>query len=519
MNGSAGSTNVSVAWRRFVFALLVSAACGVRAGVFPGLDARDLTPLRPGAAWTLPEFVVPLVTADGKALPVVCADERRARLAAGYLVSVLVEMTGVEVELYLLPEGATNEFAKCVYVPRPGEDESFSVEAGLCGVRFSGRADFAVYDFCERVLGVRHYWDGPGGRSVPKSREVVIPFLGYSDSPVFSFREFYGHGDTPWLRVAKGGGTFDRAARCHTTDDGFCYGSPEGLSEYCRRVDADIEGGERFCRVVDRRRKTVSVSPWDVAYDCRCRWCRTLKGHLSGPHGEATPIIWERFLPGLVSHLSETHPDYRVNVLAYWNYVRAPKPSVDIGADVQAEVCSMSGLAAFKDETTRSVEEGMILDWERVTGRKVANWHYSCWPAEYTPAPYVYGHTIAGHYRRMRGHVVGSFICGGKDDFPRFSLSLYVWMRCLWNPDVDVDAIYDEFCLRQFGRAAKPMREIVSIQEEDWDPRTLNFPRKSVERLARLMTESARLVRGTSAAPAFVYYNRGFSGIFARPSD
>lgn len=480
------------------------------------LDARDLTPLKPDAAWTLRDCAVPLVTAEGAALPIVHADERRATAAAEYLVSVLTEMTGVEVERYLLPDGATNAFAKSVFIPRPESGDAFGVEAGLSGVRFSGRSDFAVYDFCERVLGVRHYWDGPGGRSVPKRREVVLPFLGYSDSPVFSFREFYGRGDTPWGRVAKGGGTFDRAARCHSTDDGFCYGSPEGLAEYCRRVDADIAGGEKFGRVVDRRRKTVSVSPWDVAYDCRCRWCRTLKGHLRERHGEATPIVWERFLPGLVKHLAARHPDYRVSVLAYWNYVDAPRVPVDIGTNVQAEVCSMSGLAAFKDEGIRACEEGMIRDWVRVTGRKIANWHYSCWPAEYTPAPYVYGHTIADHYRRTRELSVGSFICGGKDDFPRFALSLYVWMRCLWNPDIDVDAVYDEFCVRQFGPAAKPMREMIRIQEEDWNPRTLMFPQSSLIRLSELMTEAAELVRGTSAASAFLYYNRGFSGVFER---
>lgn len=483
---------------------------------FTGLDAADLTPLAPGAVATVPDTEVVLADGEGGALPVVYEDGKRTELAAMFLVSLLREMTDAEVECYRLPDGATNQFRRCVYIPLPDEGEAFQVRADADGVRFSGRTDFAVYDFCERVLGLRYYWEGPGGTSVLKAARIAVPRFVYSDAPVFSFREYYGHPVREWMRVAKLGSTFDRAARCHSTDPGFCYGSPEGLAEYCRRVDEDIAGGERFFRVVDHARKTVSVSPWDVAYDCRCVWCRTLKGHRVASPGEATPVVWERFLPRLVKHLAEKHPDYRVSILPYWNYVYAPKHAIDIGTNVQAEVCSMSGLARFKSERIRGIEEGIILDWERVTGRKIANWHYSCWPAESTVVPYVFGHTIADHYRRMREHTVGSFICGGKDDFPRFSISMYVWMRCLWNPDLDVDAVYDTFCRRQFGAAAEPMRELIRVQEEEWDPETLAFPWKSVLRMSELMIESASLVRGTSAAAAFVYYNRGFSGIFNR---
>ena len=442
-------------------------------------------------------------------LTIVYEEDERGGFAAEYLRSVIEEIADVATEIFRLPAGETNVFAGCIYLPRPDDGESFSVEVSENGVRFSGRSDFAAYDFCERLLGARHYWDGSGGLSVVKRDRVTVPYLRYSDEPVFSFRRYSSRGNPPWLRVAKAGGTFERWTRCHTTDDGFCYGSPEGFAEYCRRVDAAIAGTEKS-RIVDRERKTVSVSPWDVAYDCKCRWCRTLKRHLGTVPGEASTILWERFLPRFVKYMAERHPDYRVSVLPYWNYVTAPKPGTDLGTNVQAEVCSMSGLAAFKWDRVRDREEGIILDWERATGRKVANWHYSCWPAEYTRAAYVYGRTVAAHYRRMRGHVTGSFICGGKDDFPRFALTMYVWMRCLWNPDIDVDAVYDEFCRRQFGPAAKPMREVIEIQEEEWDPTTFNFPDASIDRLEKLLREAAVSVLGTPYARPFVYYVNGF---------
>lgn len=499
------------------FLLVVSASYQVVAGGvgFAGLHARDLTPLAAENVRMDDDGGELVINRESAAsLKIVYQDDERASLAAGYLAMALEDMFGVEFERYLLPDGVSNSFERCFYIPHPDDGDRFAVEVGDRGVNFIGRSDFAVYDFCERVLGVRHYWDGEGGCSVPKREALVVPSLGYSDAPLFSLRRYSARGNPNWLRVAKGGGTFDRWARCHTTDDGFCYGSPEGFDEYCRRVDADIAGGDRFARVVDRKRKTVSVSPWDVLYDCRCKWCRTMKRHFGNVTGDASTVMWERFLPRFVKYMEVHHPDYRISVLPYWNYVMPPCSGTDIGTNVQAEVCSMSGLAAFKWDRVREREEGIILDWERVTGRKVANWHYSCWPAEYTGAAYVYGKTVSAHYRRMREHIVGSFICGGKDDFPRFSITMYVWMRCLWNPDVDVDAIYDEFCRRQFGPAAKPMREVIRIQEEAWDPKVLQFPNSAAVEIARLLTESATLVRGTSSVSAFMYYVSGFSDMY-----
>ena len=473
------------------------------------MNAADLTPLSPDRVSIDSGSELTLVENGEAKLPIVYEDDERGGFAAAYLRSVIEKTSGVEAEVFRLPAGTSNAFAKCVFIPRPDHGDAFAVEVSGRGVRFSGRSDFAAYDFCERALGSRHYWDGDGGISVVKRDRVTVPYLRYSDEPVFSFRRYSARGNPPWLRVAKAGGTFDRWTRCHTTDGGFCYGSPEGFTEYCRRVDAAIAGKEKS-RIVDRARKVVSVSPWDVAYDCDCRWCRTLKRHLGTSLGEASTLLWERFLPRLVAYLAEHHPDYRVSVLPYWNYVDAPENGTALGTNVQAEVCSMSGLALFKRERTRDLEEGIILDWERATGRKVANWHYSCWPAEYTSAAYVYGRTIAAHYRRMREHVTGSFICGGKDDFPRFSLSMYVWMRCLWNPDIDIDAVYDEFCRRQFGPAADPMRELIALQEDEWDPETLNFPPSALRRIAALLTESAALVRDTPYAASFIRYATGF---------
>ena len=235
--------------RRFCFGVVLSLALASLSAVaegdaFAGLNARDLTPLAESDVHVSTNGFVTLFGfdgIDGYMCPVVYEDEERAAAASGYLAAVLEEMTGVEVVRYRLPEGVSNSFVRCIFIPRPDDNasERFWVWADNSGVRFTGRSDFAVYDFCERVLGVRHYWDGSGGCSVPKRKVIGFPPFAYTDAPAFSFRRYSARGNPNWLRVAKGGGTFDRWTRCHTTDDGFCYGSPESFVEYCRRVDAE----------------------------------------------------------------------------------------------------------------------------------------------------------------------------------------------------------------------------------------------------------------------------------------
>ena len=158
------------------------------------------------------------------------------------------------------------------------------------------------------------------------------------------------------------------------------------------------------------------------------------------------------------------------------------------------------------------------------------NWHYSCWPQAQTAAPYVFGRTIQRHYADMADAVAGSYVCGSEDD-PRMALSLYVWMRCLWNPAVDVEAIYDEFAVRMFGPAAGPMRRLIALQEDCWNRQwedddacscrnvfEVSFPREDVERMKALVREADEraTAAGDEVAQMLVrWYASGFEEFVA----
>ena len=161
----------------------------------------------------------------------------------------------------------------------------------------------------------------------------------------------------------------------------------------------------------------------------------------------------------------------------------------------------MPGLALLKNASCKQYEEDLLRGWQKATDRKVLSWDYECWPKDFTSAPYVFGKTVQAHYADMRDILCGAYVCGSESD-PRTALSTYVWMKCLWNPDFDVEALYDEFARRMFGPAEKPMRKLIALQEECWNRPwednacsyrnifEISYPPEDVARMKALMVEA-----------------------------
>lgn len=510
---------------------------------FPQRD-DDLT--RPRALRRLDAPAVQVVK-DGRALPIVSADTSRAIGASAQLADIIWRATGARPDIIREFPGAaaTNSAAlfvgataaaKAAGLSAPADSaEAFRVVADGGSVFFLGREDYAVFDWCERQLGARCFWRDPDGDevSVPRAREVCAVAVDYSDWPEYEMRVCGSCAGQRWARFSKVGNAHNGSVRVHAphkwhkdaalvaerpaifarSSDGrragsplLCYGNPETLEYYERRIDEAIGGVRDSGGIVDVRRKVITVSPWDIAYNCTCEHCTPLYDASLGQGGSASPIVWGRFLKGLARWAKERHPDYTISFLPYWNMCEVPH-GLDLREEgnCEAEICVMPGLALLKEEPVKRREEDLIRRWTEVTGRKAILWHYTCWPADFTVAPYLFGGTIRRHWRDMRGVVDGCFICGG-GEVPRLSLMHYVWMRSMWNPDLDVEAVYDSFAERMFGRAAKPMRRLIELQESGWSRRWIgeglsdgniygiSYPPWTVREMKRLIASAERLV-------------------------
>ena len=494
------------------------------------------------------------------ALPVVAdVGNADAKRAAEFLRDVVFEMTGAKPEILKSCDGPAVRISAS-----HSKDGSFTVRTVGGSLLLDGNGPYAAYDFAERVLGVRQYFDpAAGGRDVVATNRLVVPALDYSDRPVYPMRKIYPFPSprcvwmAPWkvgdeLRVGHSvhqprswcsDTNFNyRATRpeiFERTSDGrrgaaspmLCYGSAKTLETYVERIDEQLAGGRDAGGIVSPALKTITVSQWDSGLCCTCEDCSRMKTDSLGPNGTYSPVMWGHFVPKLSDIAMRKYPGYTISVLPYHNTCELPPGTAFTNGNVVAWLVTHPGLAMFKDPDVRRDEEAKIRAWAKATGRKVVNWHYLCYPQEFTSLPILFGRSVVRHYRDMRDAEYGTFVDSYKAGNGR-ELSAYVWMHALWNPEIDPEKVYDVFAERMFRAAARPMREFMRMQEDGWERKwpvplcsnknifERSFPRADVERMLALAAEARAAVAGDAlAAKRVEFYLKPFERFFKESEE
>lgn len=427
----------------------------------------------------------------------------------------------------------------------------------IVGRQMAGKPDgtaWGVIEFLERYVGVRWYYPAQPetGISIPELPKLVVPPVFLTDQPWFAMRvnwpptsnssngsgthlmplyyflrygNSYPHhlvvhsprwGQVPELRKhpelfqLRGDGTRDYGM--------LCYGNPHTLDMYMKCIERKLKGekgiGYNYIGMIGN---TVTVSPSDAEVVCSCKDCRKLWDKKGGQWGSASYVVGS-FVAKLAARVKKRWPQLTILYLPYLNYTRAPEGIV-FPDNVEVQLCGMPGMAMYAQKSVMAADQKNIDDWVRLTHKKVQNWHYSCWPADRTKVPLQYPHAVSHFYRANRDKTVGSFINGITDHWPRQNLSLYVWMKCLWNPDFNVDACMDTFCKRMFGPAEKEMRQILQIQTSRWEgvpwPNgrisrkatfELSFPPKYRVRIEKLLAQAREKVKNDPVHAARLAY-------------
>lgn len=424
--------------------------------------------------------------------------------------------------------------------------------------------EWGVYEFLERFLGVRWYWPDDLGMSLKPTKDLVIPAVWLSDAPFFRKRTIYPSGGfrvagarvgvqhrrlraaSSWpvkLRVHAPHGwgalyrdkrpeIFQRRADGERDFSMLCYGHPLTLQTYLEEIETQRQPEAE----VDRRQQIVdgnniTVSPNDMAIACRCQYCQKLWRKDGGQYGSAS-VVLTTFVRQLGVAVKRRWPEMTVIFLPYKNYTYAPA-NMSLPNNVEIQICGMPGLAQYKEPAINASEQANIDAWRRLSGRAIQNWHYSCWPANQTKAAYLFPYTVQAHYRANRRKTVGSFINGINNHWPRQHLSLYVWLKVLWNPELDVDAVIDEYCRRMYGPAAATMRQLVSGLIDGWEksrwpdgafsPRSVyefSYPRKDVVRLEGMLEQAlAQAANDQLATDRLNYYAKPLREFFQQSKD
>lgn len=426
--------------------------------------------------------------------------------AATDLQAVLQEVTGAEIPIRACSEVARDarqivvgssarlaELMPDVELDQVGADGIVIRTVGdalvLAGPRPRGTL-YAVYTFLEDQVGCR--WWTPTESTIPRKPSLSIPSLAVTYAPKLKSREAYyrdafegkfsarqklnGHSarvdealggkisfhgfvhtfypllppatyfqkHPDWYSLINGKRTHDRAQLCLTND--------AMRAEMVRVVLQQL--------AKDPGAKLVSISQNDWHNPCQCEKCKAV---VAEEGSEAGPLL--RFVNAVAAEVEKKFPDVWVETLAY-QYTRKAPLKVRPRANVVVRLCSIecSFVQSLEKGAQNEPFRSDIEAWSKIAPRLFV-WDYVTNFSNYL-VPHPNLRVLAPNVRFFVDHnVVGLFEQGdsqsGVGDFVR--LRAWLLAHLMWNPDLDENALIDEFLVGYYGPAAPHLRQYLKV--------------------------------------------------------
>jgi hypothetical protein len=187
--------------------------------------------------------------------------------------------------------------------------------------------------------------------------------------------------------------------------------------------------------------------------------------------GNATDAVLE-FVNAIADEVAREHPDLLIETLAYYYASPAPLrtvPRPNVRVKLSPWVCK---LHSFRDcQWNRIVSSFQnIKQWKQLTNDNLYIWEYTG-AYSHLPLPNPDLRQFVDSTRVYRDHgVTGIFVEG--NDMPgnggyMDELKIYLFAKALWNPEIDADAVIDDFMHGYFEASAEPMKRWVMMLEDE----------------------------------------------------
>jgi hypothetical protein len=348
---------------------------------------------------------------------------------------------------------------------------------------------YGVYETLERHGGCR--WYSSWHSVIPKLDAWVLPAFDETQRPAFAMREpfwfdmFDGDlaarnkangnsmrlGDNHGGKIRFGDGFFVHTFNTLCPPEEYFATHPEYFSEINGKW---VKDHSQLCltnpavlKIVTERlltsirkdpgAKLFSVSQNDWYNFCTCKECKAIDDREESPAG--TMIT---FVNQVAEAVEKEFPDVWIETLAY-QYTRKPPKTVRPRRNVVPRLCTIE--CDFSQSLDRSAFEqnrkfaSEIRDWSAMTD-KLYIWDYTTNFHNYTgPFPNVLA--LQGNVRFFRDHhVVGLFEQGAYQGRHGDFAELKAWLlaKWLWNPDLPMVPLLDDFFNGYYGAAAPLVR-------------------------------------------------------------
>ena len=206
-----------------------------------------------------------------------------------------------------------------------------------------------------------------------------------------------------------------------------------------------------------------SVTQNDNGRSCQCDKCKAVDAEEGSPSG-----LMLRFVNQVADEIAKTHPDKLIDTFAYWYTEQPPKITVP-RPNVRVRLCPIT-CCEFHDyekcEKNKAFME-RFRGWDKITDTLYI-WHYAFdFRHHMQPFPDL-DQLVASIRMYQRCGVRGVFVQGkeGNDRVYMRNLKSYLLSKLLWNPKADAKAIINDFMNGYYGKAGKPIGELVSMFQE-----------------------------------------------------
>ncbi|NLY99767.1 MAG: DUF4838 domain-containing protein [Pirellulaceae bacterium] len=389
---------------------------------------------------------------------------------------------------------------------RPGDVEEVAVYTLDGNLYLAGNqpraALYAVYCFLQNELQVRWLWPGSDGEFIPNKKSWALPELKFNHRPGFAYRGFHLCGDwrdvdlfREWMgrnfinihrhaappeqqrrgfysmwsshNVVLPKALFDRRPEYFAEIGGKRYNSNICLSnpEVDRIVAAETAAYLRKRPFLE----ILSVFPSDNQDYCRCPQCAKVD----------VSTAWFAFYNRLTDTLKREFPDLKFATIAYQGYRDVPKCPIRNSEFIEYASYSRCNIHPYGHPDCRRNEDTMraMLAWQ-ATGLPIGNYayEYDIYSRNCRFVPFLSVIDDAVKTSRKLGHVslipeVSLSPKSGPDVYAHAvqnRLSIYLYARLLWDPDLPLRDVLDPWCQTVFGEAAEPMLNYYTAIDRAW---------------------------------------------------
>jgi len=409
---------------------------------------------------------------------------------------------------------------------------------------------YGVYRLLEE-LGVRWFYPSELGEVIPKKKNIILNNLDIEDAPYFPYR--FAYGNFSWLRKVGYGGDRDPWATRHTFDvswhtlpsrwrkswweqysktnpEYFCINEKGEIFNHIAFhhpgvIDKIVQEAKEYFQSdkPDGKKSYFLVIPNDYFMKiCSCPVCQSKVDYTREERGWYSDYVGEAVVK-VAEKLEKKFPGRYIVYCAYERYQLPPKKIEKLPSNVVLLFTKHRASSNWSKDKTKVYST--IKDWQKLKPESIYFCEYYTFGKRILPL--FIPHRIAEDIKSLKKISETSEIkIKGEMHFVEgvsersswwFHLNEYITGKLLWNPDLDIDKLLDDYYQNFYGPASTPMKKFFSRIEEIYEsePERTLYTIEHINELDGYIKEAITKAKGTIYAERVEFINKGFEPIRA----